>query len=155
MSFDILGKKQQQQLLLRELTNVRGRRMSSFESPSWWVHLLQQPRRKEGRKYLLRQVGFSTITSSSSSLHQQLRDKPSCCLGGDLVMVVWGHRRRPTQSSTFMKDRPVVVHHGKVPILSSFATLWEATLGFKGSYNNWICLGEKGDARSKLQAIKF
>jgi hypothetical protein len=54
-----------------------------------------------------------------------------------------------------MKDRPVVARQGKVPILSSFATLWEATLGFKGSYNNWICEGEKGDARSKLQAIKF
>ncbi len=45
--------------------------------------------RKEGSAF--RQVGFSTITwssSSSSSSHQRLRDKPSCCLGGDLVMVV-------------------------------------------------------------------
>jgi hypothetical protein len=48
ISFHNRGKKQQQQLLLRELTNVRGRRMSSSVSPSWWVHLLQQPRRNEG-----------------------------------------------------------------------------------------------------------
>jgi hypothetical protein len=50
ISFDNRGKKQQQQLLPRELTNVRGRRMSSSVSPSWWAHLLQHPRRKEGRK---------------------------------------------------------------------------------------------------------
>jgi hypothetical protein len=48
ISSDKRGKKQQRQLLLRELTNVRGTRMFSSESPSWWVRLLQQPRRKEG-----------------------------------------------------------------------------------------------------------
>ncbi len=130
ISFDNRGKKQQQQVLPRELTNVRGRRMSSSVSPSWWAHLLQHPRRKEGRKEV-------SATTSRVFHHRVVVVVVAPTAAWQAFMLPWWRSRNGRVRSSPPTNAEFDVHEGPAACGASR----------QGSNLEFLCNSLRGDTR--------